>query len=334
MRIVDIETIRVATGLEPGNSSLRRTWTVMRVRTDEGLEGIGRGGSTVEGVIQEHLRLLLMGKDPLRVESLWEEMYQASHSLRIYPKSRYVAAMGAVDVALWDIRGKAMGLPIYKLLGGFRDRVPAYGDPIWCTPGEEAKAAEDVEAVLAEGFTALKIHLWPGDFSAAVELVRQVRRAMGDGVKLGLDLFQRWDPWTAIELARECAELDIAWLEEPALWDDQVRGLALVASAIRVPVSAGEAECTLWGCRDLMERGGVKIIQPDIIGAGGFTQVARISHLAAAFHVWSAPHGASFPEFNAHMVAAHPNGLSLYLPAGLTPPSLDPDLPGADGAGG
>ena len=124
-----------------------------------------------------------------------------------------------------------------------------------------------------------------------------------------MDILKIWDPWTTIQAAREFERYDVSWIEEPVCWDDQVGGMAMIASATDIPVAAGESECTLYACRDLIEGGGVKIVQADTVTAGGFTQLRKIADVASAYHAWVAPHGASYPEICAHLVAAVPNGL-------------------------
>jgi D-arabinonate dehydratase len=140
-------------------------------------------------------------------------------------------------------------------------------------------------------------------------------------VKLMVDIFRALDPQTAIAVARRIEEYDIFWLEEPVRWHDQTLGLALVARGTRIPVAGGEGESTLHGCRDILERGGVTYLQTDILGGGGYTNMRKIAALAEAYHVGFAPHGASFPELCAPLVAAMPNGVMV--------PATTPDQPPA-----
>jgi L-alanine-DL-glutamate epimerase-like enolase superfamily enzyme len=150
-----------------------------------------------------------------------------------------------------------------------------------------------------------------------VETARRIRAAVGPDVDLLIDVHKLWDPWLGVETVRRMEELDVYWLEEPVSWDDQVRGMAILSAHTRIPVVAGESECTLYACRDLVERAGIKVLQTDILSAGGYTAWRKLAALAQAFHVTVSPHGASFPELAAPLVAAVPNGLMVSaFPAG------------------
>jgi L-alanine-DL-glutamate epimerase-like enolase superfamily enzyme len=144
-----------------------------------------------------------------------------------------------------------------------------------------------------------------------VETVRQVRQAVGPAIQVMVDVHKLWEPWLAIATARRLEAYDVTWLEEPIVWDDQVRGMSLLAAGTRVPVAAGESEYSLYACRDLVERAGIRVLQTDILSAGGYTAWRRMAALAQAYHVTIAPHGASFPELAAPLVAALPNGLTV-----------------------
>jgi D-galactarolactone cycloisomerase len=227
------------------------------------------------------------------------------------PERRSVmSAMGMVDVALWDLVGKALGQPVYRLLGGFDDRVPCYADAAVLTPGWDGFPAEmeGVERSLAQGYDHIKLHVLRHEVEAVVEKTRRIREVMGPEKKLMLDLFGLWEPWPSAEVAQRCEQYDIYWLEEPTVWDDQIGDLAFVAAATSIPVAAGERECTLYACRDLMALGGVKIMQADTIHAAGFTQMRKIAALTQAYHGLVSPHGASYPEICGHLVAGIPNG--------------------------
>ena len=318
MKITHLETIvlsydeRPTTRQQPGN------WLVVKVHTDEGIVGISRGSPPLVPIIQEYLVPQLVGEDPVNVERLWQKMYQLTYS-HTRPPLELIPAIGVVDVALWDILGKVAGLPIYRLMGGFQDRAWAYADAGMHFPDVE-ELVEHVEDYTRQGFRVVKIHLlgagWHDTPESALEKVRACREVLGPEILLGVDVHKMWDPRTAIEVARQMEQYDVHWLEEPVHWDDQAEGYALLAAGTRIMITAGESERTIYGCRELLARGGVKIMQADTITIGGFTPIRKVAALAAAYHAKIAPHGASYPEITSQAVAALPNGyfVSTFAP--------------------
>jgi L-alanine-DL-glutamate epimerase-like enolase superfamily enzyme len=298
----------------------RRTFAAITVRTDEGLVGISRTGERQVRYITELLRPLLLGEDPRLVERVWAKLDAATVPF-LGDEPTIVSAIGALDVALWDLLGKSVGLPCWQLLGGYRDWVPAYADvPIRATTPDEL--GEQLTACVDAGYRAVKFHILQRDPDHIVAETRAARRAIGPDVKLMVDIFRALDPLTAAEVARRIERYDVFWLEEPVRWDDQPLGLALVAARTRIPIAGGEGESTIHGCRALLERGGLTYLQTDVLGAGGYTSWRKIAGLAEAFHVKLAPHGASFPEINAQLVAAFPHG--AIVPA--TTPNQPPEV--------
>lgn len=236
-----------------------------------------------------------------------------------------VAAIGALDVALWDLLGRSAGLPCWRLLGGYRDWAPAYADvPIRNETPEEL--GEQLAESVAAGYRAVKFHILNRDPDHIVAEARAARAAIGPDVALMVDIFRALDPQTAIAVARRLEEYDITWLEEPVRWHDQPLGLALVAQQTRIPIAGGEGESSLYGCRAILERGGVAYLQTDLLGGGGYTNLRKIGALAEAYHVRLAPHGASFPELVAPLVAALPNGASVPATTPHQPPAVWGDL--------
>jgi len=214
-------------------------------------------------------------------------------------------------VALWDLLGKQLNRPVWQLLGGLRDRIDAYADSIPVVPGRETAAAlaAAMAGYVRAGYKAVKLHLPRFAPDEVVADITRVRDAIGPDVRLMVDVHRHWDPWTAVEISRRLEPLDVYWFEEPVSWDDQVGGMAFVAARIRQLVAGAEGEHSLYACRDYVARGALHVLQADILGAGGFTAWRRIAAVAHAYHVKAAPHGASFPEINAHLIASVPNGL-------------------------
>jgi len=274
---------------------------VIRVHTDEGIVGIGEVDSSPEVVravveapsshaIARGLREVLVGEDPLDVEGLWQKMYRGV----IFFGRRGVAihAISGVDIALWDIKGKALGKPVCELLGTpVRDRVRAYASLLMPeTPGE---VTELVSALSEQGFTAVKLGWGPLGRDAAndVRLARAAREAGGDGVAILIDagLGYGADAAKATGVARELEELGVFWLEEP-FEPDEYEAYAELADAVELRVAAGEQDATVWGFRELLERGKVDVVQPDVTRCGGITETLRIAELAREHGAVTVPH--------------------------------------------
>jgi L-alanine-DL-glutamate epimerase-like enolase superfamily enzyme len=317
MKITEVETFVLDTSGEVEGHGYRREWGIVCVHTDEGITGLSRASAGALPVVAS-LAPVIVGHDPLEHERLWQEMYATTHAGG-YPQRQRVWAIGTLDIALWDIKGKSFGQPVWRLLGGFRHRVPAYADGyMGIYDGDTPSLVRALARFAEQGFRQVKIHIVHRDPQAAVADLAEVRAAVGPSVQVMLDAHRAWDPWTAAGLIQRFADHDLYWLEEPVQWDDQVGGLAVVAAACsRVLVAAGEGECTLYAARDLVARGGVRVLQVDIMGGGGYTAALKYAALAQAFHVQLSPHAAHFPELNAPLVAAVPNGLTVST----TPPT-------------
>ncbi len=309
MKITGVETRTLDISGEAGGYAFQRDHSVVLVRTDEGLTGISRTGPGNIPVIED-LTPILLDQSPLDVERLWHAMYATTQS-RGHPDSRLVGAIGALDIALWDLKGQALDQPVWRLLGGSRQRIPSYADGT-IFERETADLVQRLADYRDQGFTQVKFHTLNNDPVEVLSEIAAVRAAVGEDTQLMVDAHRAWDPWTAAAVAQECQQYNVYWLEEPVQWDDQVEGLAVVARAApHLLVAGGEGERTLYAARDLVARGSVRVLQHDILGGGGYTAWRKYAAVAEAFHVKVAPHGASFPELNAHLVAAVPNGLTV-----------------------
>jgi L-alanine-DL-glutamate epimerase-like enolase superfamily enzyme len=302
MRITDVEAIVLRQPTVVGDiADGSQDDLVIVVRTDEGIEGVGEVDSSPEvaravvhaptsHAIAASLRDLLVGEDPLEVERLWDKMYRGV----IYYGRRGVAihAISGVDIALWDVKGKALGKPVCELLGEVRrDRVRAYASRLM--PDTEGETREAVAELREQGFTAVKLGWGPlgSDPEHDVRLARAAREAGGDGVDILIDagLGYGADAQTAIRVGRELEELGVSWLEEP-FEPDEYEAYAELADAIELPVAAGEQDVTRWGFRELIERGRVDVVQPDVTRVGGITETLRIAQLAAERGRKTVPH--------------------------------------------
>ena len=302
MKITDVEAIvlRQAT-IDEAIADGSQDDLVVLVHTDEGLTGVGEVDSSPEVVrsllesggshaVATGLRDALLGEDPLDVERLWQKMYRSV----IYFGRRGIAvhAISGLDIALWDLKGKALGKPVCELLGTpLRDRVRAYASLLMPeTPGE---VTERVGALREEGFTAVKLGWGPLGQDAArdVALAAAAREAGGEGVEIMIDsgLGYVADAKTAIDVAREYERLGVYWMEEP-FEPDEYEAYAELADTVELRVAAGEQDATRWGFRELVERAHVDVVQPDVTRCGGITELLRIGEQARAAGVQTVPH--------------------------------------------
>lgn len=281
---------------------VKNNGTLVYVETDEGITGIGASlgtPSVVKALVEDDLAPVLVGEDPFFTERLWEKMYSGSRWQpaldRGYSQPRNdrrgitLEAISGIDIALWDIKGKALDQPIYKLLGAARDTVTGYASGGWA-PGEEAE--EELGGYADKGFEAVKMRVVGEDDFAIENTVRRVKAArcgIGPDVDLMIDAHGSLDVPTAIKVARRLEEYDIAWFEEPISPDDH-EGLARVRESTEIPISAGESEFTRFDFKSVFDHGAVDIAQPDVSRAGGFTEIRRIASMAAAEGIRVAPH--------------------------------------------
>lgn len=291
-----------------------RNWLFVTVETDAGIRGIGEGSGwprVVEAAVRD-LAAVVVGEDAFAIERLWQRMHVA---IMGHGMSGVVGqgAIGAIDMALWDIKGKALGVPVWELLGGrVRDRVRAYAHA--ATPAQ-------AEAAVARGYTALKT----GGVSNPVEKACAIRAAVGDGVDLMVDL--HGPPWlTAPDAIANCCALEPLsplFVEEPLAPED-LEGYRRLRRESRVPLAAGERHGGLHGVAPLLTEGLIDVAQPDSGRAGGITGLRKIAAVAEARFATVAPHAGSLgpvAEFAAlHLLAAIPNALILE--------KMDPDWPG------
>ncbi|MFK7943640.1 MAG: mandelate racemase/muconate lactonizing enzyme family protein [Paracoccaceae bacterium] len=280
---------------------------VVEVESRDGIIGTGHlhplAGAmrTLEMCIHEIYRPLLIGQDAQNPEVLWDQMWQAT-----FIQGRMgltVMAASAIDIALWDLLGRTMGEPLWKLWGGNGDAMPAYGSGCYRGLGHDGMI-EKAEAFVAGGFSAIKMqvaHLFTEDED--VVNVRDMRAALGDGVEIMVDVNQGLSVEAAISLGRRLDPHRIAWLEEPVMADDPA-GYHKVAAAIETPVVGGENHFLSYDLRDFYASGAIPILQPDIM-RGGYTGLRRIARDAHAAGISVAPH--MFPELSTHLVASIPN---------------------------
>jgi galactonate dehydratase len=298
-----------------------RNYCYVKVETDDGRFGWGEAtcGSASVAMMVEELGRYILGEDPLRTELLWQRMYNCQHNIR--GGIIHMAALSGIDVALWDLKGKALGAPVYQLLGGAtRDRLWSYGRFDGATP--EA-AAVHARREVARGFTALKgdpfthrgPHLTAEALDAAVATVAAVREAVGPEVEILVEAHGRLSCDSAARFLAQIGPYRPMFVEEPLAPED-MEGLARLAQLSPVPLAAGERLLGKWAFAPLLERRLVAVAQPDPAHVGGITELRKIAALAEAHHVWIQPHNPYGPVNTlaaAHLNAVLPNFLIMEL---------------------
>jgi L-rhamnonate dehydratase len=292
---------------------------IVRVRTDlghEGLGAIGLGSRAMADVVERMLGPLVVGRNPFDIELLWELMYRST--VNIGRKGLVLEAISGIDIAIWDVLGKAVGQPVFNLLGGrTRERIRAYASYLYADHDLD-RLASMASGYVRDGFTAVKMRFGygPQDGRAGmrknVELVRTVRDAIGDDVDLMADAYMGWTTQYAIEMIRMLDDYQLAWIEEPVLPDD-LDGYARIRASTRTAIAGGEHEFTRYGFKELITRGCVDYVQLDVNRVGGVTEARKVWALAAAFSLPVVPHSQNY--HNQHLIMAHVNSpLSEYLP--------------------
>ncbi|WP_326534004.1 mandelate racemase/muconate lactonizing enzyme family protein [Pseudorhodoferax sp.] len=286
--------------------------TTLRLRTDQGLEGIGiafayAGLSQGLASVLEELAQRTVGQDPTRIEALTAQLH--AHASTLNGSGLFLSALSAIDAALWDIKGKMAGLPLWRLLGGTRQRVPTYASGPLHRALDNDQVVAAAERIVAKGFRTVKMHLaLQGNPTPAQELerARLVRAVVGPDVRLVCDINERWRVSQAIDIGRRLEEIGFFWIEDATRHDDYA-GLARITDALSTPTMAGES---CWGVtpfRHMLEQRAVDILMIDLMHVGGITPWLKIAGMAEAFNIPVVNH--IMPEFQAQLVAAVPNGL-------------------------
>ncbi len=325
MKITDVQAIilrQLAMDVSKADGS--QDALLIRIETDEGITGVGEVDSlpsVIKAIVDapaSHanamgLRSMLLGEDPLEIDRLWHKMYRGSiYYGRTGPA---IHAMSGIDIALWDIKGKALGQPIHRLLGGsHRDDIRAYASTLM--PDTPEETGEVVAGLVERGFTAIKLGWGPfgRDANLDVALVRAARQAAGDDIDLMFDIGMGWpNADHAIRQVRRFEEHRPYWVEEP-LWPDETAGYRKLADAVETRIACGEEDTTHWGFARLMEETRVDVIQPDVTRAGGISELVKIAHQADLLGVTMVPHSWSTGIIKAaslHVIGAMPNATFL-----------------------
>jgi L-alanine-DL-glutamate epimerase-like enolase superfamily enzyme len=296
-----------------------REFVTLELGTDQGLVGLGLtffGGALTPALkaAVDALARLLVGDDPTQVEAIAAKLRRAAGGSG--PGGIFSLALSAIDMACWDLKGKAVGQSVCALLGGLRDRVATYASGALMRPHPVDYLAKAGPRLRDMGFRQMKMQCGSEPtVAASVERVRVMREAIGPDVDLMCDINQLWNVNQAIEVGRRIEPYHLFWLEDPVAHDDYP-GLARIADALTAPIAAGEYHYGIVPFRHLLEARAIDIAMIDLLRVGGITQWMKVAGMAEAFNVPVVSH--LVPEIHVHLVAAIPNGLTVeYMPWSL-----------------
>jgi len=324
MKITKIQSLIVRIPVDeplaggPAAPGATREFVTLRIGTDAGIEGIGYTffGAALTGALKhavDALGHLAISEDPLRTEAVAAKLRAASAGSG--PGGILTLALSAIDIALWDIRGKALNLPLWQLIGGSRERVPTYASGALMRTFPLEHLVKAAPRLVEKGFRQMKTQLaLPGDTSPELEVerIRRVRESIGPDINLMCDINQRWSVYQAIDIGRRIEDVHLYWLEDVTAHDDYP-GLARVADALATPVAGGEYLYGPVPFRHMLEARSVDIVMIDLMRAGGITQWLKIAGMAEAYNLPVVSH--LVPEIHVHLIAAIPNGLTVeYMP--------------------
>ena len=284
---------------------------IVRLTTTDGLHGLGciaLGSDAAATIVERHLAPLVLGMNPFDTELIWETMFRST--VNMGRRGVVLAAISGIDIAIWDILGKALGQPVYNLLGGrTQPSMRAYLSSGYAMEDLD-ELAEIARRHMTQGYTALKMRFGYGPLDGRpgmrknADLVRTFREAVGDDVDLMGDAYMGWNRQYAIEMIRMLEDYNMTWVEEPLMPDD-IDGYAAVKAASRTAIAGGEHEATRWGFRALIQAKAVDYVQFDANRVGGITEARKIIALAAAHDLPCVPHGPNY--HNAHLITASMN---------------------------
>ena len=302
---------------------------LVRMKTDDGVEGFGLATSYTDitplvNVVKGGLSDEILGMDALSPERLYEKLFGLTFSRKAaensWGREALIRISSAVDIACWDIMGKMANLPLYRLFGGYRNKVPCYVTCAYYRDGKDnAELRDEIQMLVEQGHKGFKGKV--GGLSLDEDIARMeiVREIIGPDKDLMIDVNRAWDLKTAIEGARLLEPLQPVWLEEPVRWTDDRRELKLLSQQTNIPLSGGESEVTSYGCRAMIEEQAIQILQFDCTMFGGFTEGRKLAALCELNHVDVAPHHDCF--IHAPLVAGTPAG---RIVESFTDPERDP----------
>lgn len=302
---------------------------LVRMKTDDGVEGFGLATSYTDitplvNVVKGGLSDEILGMDALSPERLYEKLFGLTFSRKAaensWGREALIRISSAVDIACWDIMGKMANLPLYRLFGGYRNKVPCYVTCAYYRDGKDnAELRDEIQMLVEQGHKGFKGKVGGLSLNEDIARMEIVREIIGPDKDLMIDVNRAWDLKTAIEGARLLEPLQPVWLEEPVRWTDDRRELKLLSQQTNIPLSGGESEVTSYGCRAMIEEQAIQILQFDCTMFGGFTEGRKLAALCELNHVDVAPHHDCF--IHAPLVAGTPAG---RIVESFTDPERDP----------
>lgn len=314
MKIVEVKTRQIRIPLVDPKRFAKRTiyfrdYTIVEIISDEGISGMGYcwGTPLVGLVIRKIYRNLLIGENHFDITRLWYKLY---HETAVWGRRGInLRAISIIDVALWDLLGKTAGLPIHKLLGGYREKVPCYYSggyyPLSCTTSSDLLEylENEMGSAYAKGFRAFKMKVGAESSRLDIERVKLARKIIGDESELYIDANNAWDPDTAIKMGRKFEDYEMKWFEEPVAMDN-LSGCAKVAANLNTPIAIGENHFTRWDFKEIIDSKAASIFQGDPTLMGGYTEWLNVAGTAATYGITLAPHWTH--DLNIQVCSARP----------------------------
>jgi D-arabinonate dehydratase len=318
MKIIDVKTTLLFSPFkETVHDAARkisgRDVILIEIESNEGITGVGfltglgvaYGSEAIilKEIIDRGLKPLLINQDPQSIEFLWESMYKST--TRFGRKGAAIRAISGVDIALWDLLGKKTSTPVYKLLGGYSNKVKVYASGGYYTDSvnDTERLVEEMAGYVHEGFKAVKMKVGR-DVQKDIKRVEAVRKAIGDEVSLLVDANEAWDFSTALNFVNRAEQYNIYWLEEPLAPDD-IDGFVNLTQRSSIPIAAGENEYTKYGFKDLISKKAVNVVQPDVTRVGGISEWMKVASIARAWNMPCVTH--AIQEVHVSLVAAVSN---------------------------
>jgi D-arabinonate dehydratase len=287
-----------------------RDYSIVLIETEDGLQGVGytlaRGGD-ISGAVERHFKKILIGEDPLYTERLWERMYQAIFLLG--QQGFLLRTLSAIDIALWDLKAQIAGLPLYELIGGYRDKVPIIVAGGYVAVGKGLDGLEaELQHYVGQGYQAVKVMVGASPVEEDLKRLRLARKILGPNIKLAVDVQWGWPSLkTGLKIARQMEEFDLDFIEDP-FRPDNIERMSAFTAALETPVAMGELEGGRY-FRDLILNKAADILRCDATVIGGISEWLKVAAMAAVWGLPILPH--FFPEIHVHLVAATANSLAV-----------------------
>ncbi len=289
---------------------------VVQVTTDDGIEGFGIAFAEEDKRVKslkvaiDELGEVVIGQDVFRWAESWEKLFEATGHMG--HRGYGIYALSAIDSALWVIQAKALGMPLARLLGGYRESVPAYASHLLFRNWTLDELQKDAASLVKQGFRCMKMNMGDKPLNAEIERIKVVREAVGEDIDIMIDANWSWTMPQAVRIGRALEPYNVKWLEDPLASDDG-DDLRRLAEGLSIPIAAGETYCTKFEFRRLLEKRAADVLIVDLQRVGGVTEWVKVAAMAQAWKVPVASH--LFDEFSPHLVAAVPNGYMVeYMP--------------------